>query len=197
VLEATRSSTAPGDDSAAFATPLGGDNIIAVDEESFVDVLAQIAPSGDNRAFVTAGIVTLAGAAFFGRATGPCLSSANIMLTNVRLMPCMAGEVVSRTVAVAQTAAGSFNGSARGSSSSADMNNGSRHGSLGETLEDLAQEFHDGFMRGAGRLAEEISEADRNARLLRQLGYGLGLVYAAFLVVWLWATRIRWQVRER
>jgi hypothetical protein len=51
-------------------------------------------------------------------------------------------------------------------------------------------------MRGAGRLAEEVSEAERDARLLRQLGYALGFVYAAFLVVWLWATRIRWQVRD-
>jgi hypothetical protein len=70
---------------------------------------------------------------------------------------------------------------------------------LGETLEDLAQELHDGFMRGAGRLAEEVeemSEAEQDARLLRQLGYALGFVYAAFLVVWLWATRIRWQVRD-
>ena len=78
-----------------------------------------------------------------------------------------------------------------------DSNDGSRHRSFGETLEDLGQEFHDGFMRGAGRLAEEVSESDRDARLLRQLGYGLGFVYAAFLIVWLWATRIRWQVRER
>jgi hypothetical protein len=136
--------------------------------------------------------------AIFGRGSGPCLSGASIMLTNVRLMPCMAAEAVSRSVAVAQSAAGSF-GSAGGSSprSSAEVNNGSRHGSLGETFEDLAQEFHDGFMRGAGRLADELSEAERDARLLRQLGYGLGLVYAVFLVVWLWATRIRWQVRAR
>ena len=187
--------------------PMAGDHTLAAglvesgaaDEASFVDVLGQIAPSGDNRALVTAGIVTLAGAAFFGRASGPCLSSASVMLTNVRLMPCMAAEVVSRSVAVAQSAAGSISGSVGGSStgSSADSNKGSRHRSFGETLEDLGQELRDGFMHGAGRLADEVSEADRDATLLRQLGYGLGFVYAAFLVVWLWATRIRWQVRER
>ena len=67
---------------------------------------------------------------------------------------------------------------------------------MGDVIESLGDAFHDGFMRGAGRLTDVTSDSEHDAWLLRQLGMTLGLVYAAFLCVWFWATRVRWQVRD-
>jgi hypothetical protein len=58
----------------------------------------------------------------------------------------------------------------------------------------LAQAVRDGFLRGAGRQGTE-DDGMSDTRLLMQLGMLLGTVYLAFLTVWFWATRLRWNPR--
>jgi hypothetical protein len=50
-------------------------------------------------------------------------------------------------------------------------------------------------MQATGRVGQEADEAVRDGRLIAQLGLALGFVYLAFLTVWFWATRLRWQAR--
>jgi hypothetical protein len=170
----------------------------ATDEGSILDMLAPLSPSGENLSLITAGAVTLAGMALVARGSGPCLSGASILLSNVRLIPCVAADAISRGIATSQSAAGSVVRSVGGSPSTAV---GAQHHdrarpSLGDEIEAIAGTIRDGFMRGAGRVSGELSDSDQDARLLRQLGVVLGTLYAAFLVAWFWATRLRWQVRS-
>jgi len=43
---------------------------------------------------------------------------------------------------------------------------------------------------------DEDGDGLRDSRLLAQLGIVLGMVYLAFLTVWFWATRLRWNPRD-
>src|SRR4029077_15043859 len=138
---------------------------------------------------ITAGVVAVAAMAFSGRGSEACLSSANVLLSNVRLMPCMAADAISRAVVATHLPAGSTPTGVSASSV------GKRHSgrlSLGDEIERVTGPIRDGFMHGAGRVSDELSDSERDARLLRQLGVVLGIVYASFLVAWLWATRLRW-----
>jgi hypothetical protein len=62
-------------------------------------------------------------------------------------------------------------------------------------VEELFHPVRDGFLRGAGYLDVEDDEAS-DVRLLMQLGIVLGTIYLAFLTVWFWATRLRWNPRN-
>jgi hypothetical protein len=60
----------------------------------------------------------------------------------------------------------------------------------------IAHPVRDGFDRAVSRpLFSEDSEGLRDARLLAQIGIVLGTIYVAFLTVWFWATRVRWNLR--
>ena len=58
-------------------------------------------------------------------------------------------------------------------------------------LSGLTQSFRDGFEDALGGGNREIGDALGDSRLMIQLGMALGFVYAAFLSVWFWATRLR------
>jgi hypothetical protein len=47
------------------------------------------------------------------------------------------------------------------------------------------------FMMGAGGAVIPRGESFADSRLMMQLGLAFGLLYAVFLSVWFWATRLR------
>jgi hypothetical protein len=66
-------------------------------------------------------------------------------------------------------------------------------GAVKGIAEDVANDIRDGFLRGATGSADDDGASD--TRLLMQIGMLLGTVYLAFLTVWFWATRLRWNPR--
>jgi uncharacterized protein YoxC len=138
----------------------------------------------DEALLVTAGLVTLAGFALAVKGSGPSgVLSAQFYLANVRKIPLLCGvrEIVNRHV----SAGAAYLGRAGGVSSAV---------KAVVAPEQLAQAVRDGFRRGAGRLGTE-DDGIGDTRLFMQIGMLLGTVYLAFLTVWFWATRLRWNPR--
>ena len=117
------------------------------------------------------------------------------MFTNLRLLPCLIQDGVRNTMeplvsalpgsgAAAPAAALSLpQGAVEGGSGANAGTPGRQRG--------LTQSFRDGFedaLQGGNR---EIGDALGDSRLMIQLGMALGFLYAAFLSVWFWATRLR------
>jgi hypothetical protein len=65
-------------------------------------------------------------------------------------------------------------------------------GAVKGVAEDIANDIRDGFLRGVSG-SEDDGASD--TRLLMQIGMLLGSAYLAFLTVWFWATRLRWNPR--
>jgi hypothetical protein len=70
---------------------------------------------------------------------------------------------------------------------------GSASSSLGEAA---SRTFFDPIQRGIRSATGSLDDVTRvaggdDSRLLMQLGVLLGTVYAAFLTIWFWATRLR------
>jgi hypothetical protein len=149
----------------------------AEDGDPLLEVLTGLAPGSDAGSLIIAAAVTLSGMTIGGAASSNCPSNAQILFTNVRLIPCYWTDNVSRSVAAVGSRAGGR------------VSAGGVAGRL--NFEGLAGEIRDGFMRGAGRLAEDGYDEATDNRLLMQLGIVLGTVYMAFLTIWFWATRIR------
>jgi hypothetical protein len=57
----------------------------------------------------------------------------------------------------------------------------------------IVHPLRDGFGRAVRPTAD--SDSLRDSRLLAQIGIVLGTIYLAFLTVWFWATRLRWNAR--
>jgi hypothetical protein len=150
----------------------------AEDGDPLLEVLTGLAPGSDAGSLIIAAAVTLSGMTIGGAAASNCPSNAQILFTNVRLIPCYWTDNVSRSVAAVGSRAGGR------------VSAGGVAGRL--NFEGLAGEIRDGFMRGAGRLAEDGYDEATDNRLLMQLGIVLGTVYMAFLTIWFWATRLRW-----
>jgi hypothetical protein len=109
--------------------------------------------------------------------------SAQFFLANVRQIPLLCGirETVNRQVAgAAQLGRAGVAGASAVKSAVAP--------------DELSQAIRDGFLRGAGRSGTE-DDGIGDTRLLMQIGMLLGTVYLAFLTVWFWATRLRWNPR--
>jgi hypothetical protein len=113
-----------------------------------------------------------------------CRANAQLVFTNIRVLPCLIDETVRR---YATTATAVVNGST-GAAGGGTVTEAKRivGGSFGE--------FRDGFTRVARSLPEELNES-RDGRILAQVGAALGFVYLGFLTVWFWATRLRWNPR--
>jgi hypothetical protein len=142
---------------------------------------------------ISAGVVMLARVAFAVRASAPSAAlSAQFFLANARLIPAYCGglqETVNRQVSAAAAGAARL-GEASGVRASAVK--------VTAAADDYKQAIRDGFLRGAGQPGTGIGTRDDGAsdtRLLMQLGMLLGTVYLAFLTVWFWATRLRWNPR--
>jgi hypothetical protein len=134
-------------------------------------------------------------------------SSAPILFTSFRLIPCYAAEVVqhylssaaARTANVVgrwdagRSAAGHATEATGGDATAGDVTeaNGAKPKGLLASADGLAQAFRDGFSHGANGLADGDGEAARDSRLMMQMGMLLGMVYLGFLTIWFWATRLR------
>jgi hypothetical protein len=121
--------------------------------------------------------------------------------TNVRLLPCLVKDGAGRqltalTEALAPAAAPAHAAISAGASPAFGVADASgtkaehEQGSLRRVLGELSE----GFGR-ATREAGEAADGLNDSRLAVQLGMLLGVVYLAFLSVWFWATRVRWNQR--
>jgi hypothetical protein len=155
-------------------------------------IAAGLIDGADQRFLVTAGFIALASIAF--SPLGPaeaCSGSARLLFTNVRLLPCMAEETARRYAATAAEMLGRSSSTSRGGASAVPK----AALAAGEPAQGVFRAFRDGFARGTSRVGQEVDGQAGDARLIAQLGMALGFVYLAFLTVWFWATRLRWQAR--
>jgi hypothetical protein len=153
--------------------------------------------------------VALGIAGYAARAAG-LGSSAPILFTSFRLIPCYAAETVQHYLSsaaartanlvgrgdVTRSAAGHATGTTASDVTDATAGevteaNGAKPNGLLATADGLGQAFRDGFSRGAGGLTDGDGEAARDSRLMMQIGMLLGMVYLGFLTIWFWATRLR------
>jgi uncharacterized protein YoxC len=147
----------------------------------------------DEALILSVGILTAARIAFAVRAGGPsAVATTQFFLANARQIPAYCGGLqgtVNRQVSAA--VAGTIRLSGPGFSAASPTK-------AIEAAEDFTQAIRDGFLRGTGRPGTVNGTADdgtSDTRLLIQLGMLLGTVYLAFLTVWFWATRLRWNPR--
>jgi hypothetical protein len=115
-------------------------------------------------------------------ARGASSVGSSVMFTNVRLLPCFIGSTIQQSGATA-------------------ISSGTR---LGARVTDLAPSrllpptgsivgsFRDGLDRALGDGPLVDGYEDGRERLMAQIGVVLGTIYLAFLTVWFWATRVRW-----
>ena len=182
------------DGSVAAAQPsAGGDSVL--------DIIAQAGQ--DTRLVASAAVLTLAGAALLGPRAGGSGADARMAFTNVRLLPCLLKEQASRqltaltgTLAPIAAPAASGLGTGVGASGPAISPDSGSVKAERETggLRGLMYEFSEGLSR-ATRDAGEAPDGLNDNRLAVQVGMLLGVVYLAFLSVWFWATRVRWNQR--
>jgi uncharacterized protein YoxC len=139
----------------------------------------------DEALIASAVLATLAGVALAVRPAA--VMNAQFFLANVRQIPACGGvrEIVNRRVSAAVA------GTARLGEASAGAVKGSA-GAVKGITEDAAKDIRDGFLRGVTGSADDGAS---DTRLLMQIGMLLGAVYLAFLTVWYWATRLRWNPR--
>jgi hypothetical protein len=105
---------------------------------------------------------------------GASSSATSLAVTNVRLLPSVVGASLDRAGTAMSDVATKLD-------------------SAGTAV---AHPIREGFDRAVSRpVFSEDSEGLRDARLLAQLGIVLGTIYVAFLTVWFWATRLRWNPR--
>jgi hypothetical protein len=135
---------------------------------------------------LSAAVVTVASVALAVRPSA--VMSAQFFLANVRQIPACGGVrgIVNRQVSTAVA------GTARLGAASGGAVKGSA-GAVKGIAEDVANDIRDGFLRGVTGSADDDGASD--TRLLMQIGMLLGTVYLAFLTVWFWATRLRWNPR--
>jgi hypothetical protein len=110
-----------------------------------------------------------------------CSPSASLLFTNVRLLPCYSGSFVEQVTR---------------SSSQVSVSSAAREL---DRVREIGGRAVDEVSRGFSRVVSERDSSGRgltDSRLLVQIGIVLGLVYCAFLTLWFWATRIRWNPRD-
>jgi hypothetical protein len=155
-----------------------GDSLVPTLDE----LLSGIVPGPDTVAAVlpTAVGVGLAAGAAIAIARGMASPATPVLVTNVRLLPSYAGSAVERTGVAAVEV-----GSRLGSSVAA---------ATGSALGSVVDPVRDGF----GRTVRPVAGSDslRDSRLLARIGIVLGTIYLAFLTLWFWLTRVRWNVRN-
>ena len=122
---------------------------------------------------IAAGVITIA--------RGVTSPSSSMLFTNVRLAPCFVSATVHQSGAAA-------------------ISTGAR---VGERVKSLAPS---GGLSGIGAIVEPIrdgfdsalgnrlplDDSEGRGRLMAQIGVVLGTIYLAFLTVWFWLTRVRW-----
>jgi hypothetical protein len=160
----------------------------------------------DPRVMTAAGATVLIGGGLGIWRGGPQLADPSVMFTNFRLLPCLIKEGVADHVgtlaaalgrrgpdAAAQIAASPAMVPPQGVAAEAPtltpLAVGESVGSDG-ILTRFRGSVHEGFEQGV-RGGRQTTDTVADSRVLIQLGMGLGSVYAIFLTVWFWATRLR------
>jgi hypothetical protein len=116
---------------------------------------------------------------------GVCSPTPAVMFTNVRLLPCYVNATVQQTTTTATSVISRIVGDGAAAVRDAGRGGGAIVGSV-----------RDGFERALdGPRPQFVEEDSFDRRLLTQLGIVLGTIYLAFLTVWFWATRLRWNPR--
>ena len=181
-----------------FAAPPGGAAASAAQGASDSTVIDAIAATAtDPQVLAVTAVAFTIGVTLHGSRI-LCSGEGQLMFTNVRLLPCMIRESVQHHIAPLVSALPSSGAAAPaaalsppqgavkgGSGSNAGVPNGHRG------LSGLAQSFRDGFEDALGGGNREIGDDLGDSRLMIQIGMALGFLYAAFLSVWFWATRLR------
>jgi hypothetical protein len=185
----------PADVAAAAAPPRTGG-------ESTFDVIAATATDPSVLTAAT-GLAVLVGAGLVGSRLG-CAAEARLLFTNVRLLPCMVRTNVGNLIpsltptlpasgpagpAAALRPAVASEGAVAGTSAVNDPPPGEIERSDART--GLLGSFRDGFEDAIQGGRRDIGDSLGDSRLMLQLGMALGFVYAGFLSVWFWATRLR------
>ena len=181
-----------------FAAPPGGAAASAAQGASDSTVIDAIAATAtDPQVLAVTAVAFTIGVTLHGSRI-LCSGEGQLMFTNVRLLPCMIRESVQHHIAPLVSALPSSGAAAPaaalsppqgavkgGSGSNAGVPDGHRG------LSGLAQSFRDGFEDAVGGGNREIGDDLGDSRLMIQIGMALGFLYAAFLSVWFWATRLR------
>jgi hypothetical protein len=125
------------------------------------------------------------------------VANARMAFPNVRLIPCVAALAVEQTVGAIVAPAAALVGGGAGSVGDGVTAPAGRRAPAGATA------VREGFVRikevaeaGGTGLRNALNERDEQALMMR-IGMLLGLVYVAFLTVWFWATRLRWNGNGR
>ena len=180
-----------------FAAPPGGAAAASAQGASDPTVIDTIAASAtDPQVLAATAVAFTIGVTLHGSRL-LCAGEGQLMFTNVRLLPCLIRDSVQNTIAPLVSALPGSGAAAPAAALSVPQ--GAVKGGSGRTPErpglggvsGLTQSFRDGFedaLRGGNR---EIGDALGDSRLMIQLGMALGFLYAAFLSVWFWATRLR------
>jgi hypothetical protein len=148
-----------------------------------------VIPGGDEVLMATAAAITVASVAIAVRPS--TVATAQFFLANARQIPVVCGvrEGVNRQISVA---------AARSAHLAALAGNAPDRAAaaLDDASKAIRQSFRRGFEGGVlGRDTGGAGDGERDIRLLMQIGMLLGAVYVAFLTVWFWATRLRWNPR--
>jgi hypothetical protein len=132
-----------------------------------------------------------------------CSGESQILFTNVRLLPCLIRDSVQQHIAplvsalpgsgaaAPAAALSSPQAAVKGAASTATESGAVSGVGRYRGLSGLAQSFRDGFEDAIVGGNRDVGEALGDSRLMIQIGMALGFVYAAFLSVWFWATRLR------
>jgi hypothetical protein len=123
-------------------------------------------------------------------------TNARLAFPNVRLIPCVAALAVEQTVGAIVAPAAALVGGG-GSVGEGLPARAGHHAPTGATA------VREGFVRvkeaaaaGGSGVRSALNEVDERTLMMR-IGMLLGLAYVAFLTVWFWATRLRWNGNGR
>jgi hypothetical protein len=162
------------------------------------DELASVLSASDEAVLSAAGAAHVAALVGWGvyasrtPAIAGCASSVQVLFTSVRLLPCLVSETIQRSLSSAAALRPDTIGRRHaGPSAHAPTANGRPQ----PILNGFVETFREGVARGTGRVSDGDGEAAMDSRLVMQIGMLLGVVYLAFLTVWFWATRLRWNPR--
>jgi hypothetical protein len=162
----------------------------------FLDTLLGQDPTVVQTAAVT-GLAAVSAATIVRGLESPTTS---ILFTNIRLIPGFVNATIERSEATAIALVPRFGTvDARGilADASVIVRDGIPKPAV-PSLDSILGPTREGFDRGARRvLPVEDGNDDglRDSRLLAQLGIVFGMIYVAFLTVWFWAIRLRWNRR--
>jgi hypothetical protein len=181
--------------------PLGGSGVRAPVTDPFgfsgdVASLPQLVLDGATSptVVVTAGLLTLAGVSAVGRGAGlaGCVSGAQLVFSNVRLIPCLAARSIGQPLSQVTSAALRLPSRAVPAPLQPPVTE-----AVQTPVSEAVPGGSDGVAIGdSGLPASAGAAANEEGRLVARIGAVLAMLYGAFLGAWLAATRVQWNARH-